>query len=150
MVVAVSVTVGLICYTVALIMYVFGQRRFPLVIIGFVIAGTLGIIGSQVGKWLRSGLTTVTSWVGMATGKFFGVAIGWLVVAAVVAYLTYTIVHLVTKQESDIDWRVLLASVTTPIGMVLIPGVVGGFIATVVGYIGWVFVWPITAGFGIH
>lgn len=150
MITAVSVTVGLVCYTVAGIMYSFGQRKFPLVIIGFVLAGTLGIVGSTVGRWMRSGLTTVTDWVGLATGRFFGVAIGWIIVAITVAYLVYTIIHLVTNQESDIDWRVLLASVTTPVGMVLIPGVIGGFIATAVGWIGWAFVWPITAGFGIH
>jgi hypothetical protein len=126
----VSASVGVICIAAAAAVWIVGQRHTPRLVIALAIAGTIGILGTPVGRWLHHGVDWANGALANLTGKLFGTAVAF-VGAAILTY--YVAVRVWRKR---IDDRTVLAAAALPLIVTLIPGTVGAACTTVVFSLG--------------
>jgi hypothetical protein len=140
----ISASVGLVCLVAAFLIWTVGGKHTPRLVVLLVIAGTVGILGSPVGGWLRTAVGYLDSLAATATGRLTGTVVVGLV-GLISLYVL--IVHMKNKA---ISVRTLAAAVITPVAITSVPGVVGSVGASVVHAIASGVGMAFGAAFGIH
>lgn len=116
---AISAAAGIICLVAAALIWTVGERHTPRLTVLLIVTGTVGILGTPVGSWLR----TAVGWVDQLLGRLTGALTGTVVTGLLaMASLYVLVVHL---WKRTIDKRTLIAAVITPLAMATMPGVIG-------------------------
>lgn len=131
----VSATVGVIALVAAALIWTVGNKHTPRLVVLLVMTGVAGLLGSQLGGWLRDGIGWADHTVGEAIGRLTGVIVLGLI--AIVA--TYMLVMRVRARH--IDNRTLGVAAVVPVAVSTIPGPAGavafGVITAITGAVGW-------------
>ncbi|MFD5676133.1 hypothetical protein [Streptomyces sp. NPDC127040] len=134
----ISVATGGTCLGAAGVLYVadrlpwIGQFaakvKSPQVQTILVLTASIGLVSTPLGQLLNRGVTTVNGLLAGTVGAYTGVSLaGALAIAA--------ILWLVSDFMAGVKTRTLILAAVTPILCVMIPGVIGGFLAGVLGFI---------------
>ena len=124
----VSVVTGVVCLGIAAVLWLVvrdsvrpaqAKAWLDRGITLLVLAGTVGIAGTKLGGWIRTGVGWATSHLGQFIGSLTGTAVVFL--AAVFVFVV-VVVHLVTAK---VGRGTLAAAVVSPLTVASIPGPFG-------------------------
>ena len=140
----VTAAVGLVCLVAACLIWTVGRGHTPRLVVALVIAGSVGIVGSPLGGWIRRAVLYLDQLAGTATGRLTGVVVTGLIGLIALYVLAVHLWH------NSVDIRTLAAALIAPVAMTSVPGVVGTVGASVLGAIASAVGMAVGAAFGIH
>jgi hypothetical protein len=140
----ISASVGLVCLVAAVLMWTVGRRQTPRLAVLLVLTGAVGLLGSTLGGWLRTGVGYLDQLAATATGRLTGTVVVGLVGLVTLYVLS---VHLF---NNTISFRTLAAAVIAPVAITSVPGVIGSVGAGVVNAIASGIGMAVGAAFGIR
>lgn len=124
---AVSAGTGVAMYLAAVLFYWKGHQHTPRIIALLVLGGTVGIIGTPVGGYLRQAVGYVDSLIAQFAGAYLGAAVTGLIAIAAL----YVFVH--DMWTKTVAWDTYLSAVVLPISVATIPGFLGDLGSTAIG-----------------
>jgi hypothetical protein len=130
----ITATAGLLCLALAAIMRwkVPDFRYGPVVQIGLIITGSVGIANTFAGHWIRGAITWASSLISKIFGHFVGTAAPWLLALILAAIVVFDVIKMVRDKSEligDAAGSSSIASFLLPLTAGAIPGVVGATIA---------------------
>jgi hypothetical protein len=108
-----------------------------------ILTASYGIISTPAGRWWHSAVNSVNGWVSSLVGQWTGLAITGVLALICLLYL---INDLITRR---VEMRTRLLAAVVPVLAASIPGGVGTFVTSALGYIAGAIAWAVSALFGI-
>lgn len=131
---SISVTFGLLCLVAAALLRTVGRKAAPRLTVFLILAGVVGIAGTPVGGWLRTGIGWADQAVNSVIGRYTGAAAVGLLALVALAVLVFDLLHRAVSN------RTLACAAVLPVAGATIPGTTGavvmGAIGTVAGAFG--------------
>lgn len=126
---SVTVSAGVVCLVIALLIETVGGRQWPRVVVALVLTGATGILNGTVGPYIHRGIT----WIGTMTNHWVR---SWIQVSVtVIIALTVLGIAAFRVWQDNIDRRTLGVVAAVPATVTLIPGIAGTIATTVVGIV---------------
>jgi len=139
----VSLAVGVVCLTLAALIWVFGNHAWPRVVVALVITGSVGLTASPVGRWVADVINTGDQIIGSIIGRFTGAVITGLLALAIICFLGFRLYH------NRIDDKTLIAAGVAPPAAALIPGAAGQIVMSVISIPAAAIAWAVGSIFGV-
>lgn len=141
---AVSAAAGVMALLTATLLWTIGKRKWPRFIAVLVLSGSMGLAGSQVGGWLRTGSAFVDSKLSEVIHGFTGGTVAGVLGLICVAIVGFHLHH------KNIAGMTLGAAFLAPYTAVSIPGLVGSLFQGTFGIIGSLIAGLIGLAYGVH
>lgn len=140
----VSAVVGLICLVAAGLIWFFGNRHTPRLVVGFIVTGVSGLLDTGIGSRYRDAV----EWADDASSSMIGTATGVTLsglLGCVIAYLLF-----IDLKNKKVGEKTLAAAALAPVAVNSIPGVAGDILSSCLNGIGWLVSGPISLLFFGH